>query len=127
MLTFNGTTMGTTYTVKVVVNNESKVNKYKKILKTGIEKILLDINRKMSTYIKDSELSRFNIYRETDWFTVSRDTAWIIQKSLEISEKSDGAFDITVGPLVNIWGFGPGTKPRIPDNESIKERLKIVG
>jgi len=126
-LVLNGTTMGTTYTVKIVAINRIEYDEYKKALKRGIEKILLDINQKMSTFLKDSELSRFNGYRKTDWFSVSKDTAWIIQKSLDISKKSSGAFDITVGPLVNLWGFGPGAKPGIPDNKSIKNRLKMVG
>ena len=72
-----------------------------------LEKKLAEIDREMSTYRDDSEISRFNRAPSSEWFAVSRDVAKVVTASREISEKSYGAQDITVGPLVNLWRFGP--------------------
>jgi thiamine biosynthesis lipoprotein len=63
----------------------------------------------MSTYIVDSDVSRFNASRSTDWIEVSMDVCEAVVASRKLSEMTGGAFDITVGPLVNLWGFGPET------------------
>lgn len=102
--TMTGPTMGTTYTVKVCGDKLPAVN----TLKTQIHQTLGDVNRRMSTYIEDSEISRFNAYDGTDWFNVSQETALVVAKALEVSRRTGGAFDPTVGPLVRLWSFGPG-------------------
>jgi thiamine biosynthesis lipoprotein len=61
----------------------------------------------MSTYRDDSEISRFNRARAGEWFDVSPAVAEVVVASREISEKTGGAQDITVEPLVKLWGFGP--------------------
>ena len=72
------------------------------------------VNALMSTYQPDSEISRFN-RSDTEPFEVSTDTARVIKAALELHQKSNGAFDITIGPVVNAWGFGfppPSKNPR---------------
>ena len=82
----------------------------------------------MSTFLKDSEISRFNRYGETGWFEVSADTAAVIREALRVSEISKGAFDITVGPLINLWGFGTDKKENsIPGEQQIKELMDKIG
>ncbi len=122
---FSGQTMGTTYSIKVV----SKSNSFQKSkIQSGIDSVLIDINKKMSTYITDSELSKFNKYQDTNWVKVSRDLAIVISKALEISKASNGMYDITIGPLVNLWGFGPKFKDKkIPSDKEILEQKKNVG
>jgi thiamine biosynthesis lipoprotein len=67
----------------------------------------------MSTYKPDSEVCRFNASASVDdWFPVSQETASIVQTSLTISQLTEGAFDITVAPLVRHWGFGAGSRSR---------------
>lgn len=67
---------------------------------------LLDtLDNKLSTYKEDSEISRFNRSTSLDWQAVSPEFAEIVQQALEISALSGGAFDITVHPLVRLWGF----------------------
>ena len=130
LIVFDGTTMGTTYMVKIVarsVPERGKENRDYTRIKKGIGQVLLKVNRQMSTYISDSEISRFNNSENVDWFSVSPDTAWVIKQALSVSEKSGGAFDITVGPLVNLWGFGPGKFKGVPTENQIREKLKIVG
>ncbi|GJM04811.1 MAG: FAD:protein FMN transferase [marine bacterium B5-7] len=117
LATMNGLTMGTSYSIKVVPNengfNESKVH-------TNIENILADISQAMSTYIDDSEISLFNQSRTTDWQTLSADLYQVIEHGNQISSISNGAFDITLGPLVNLWGFGP-----VPYHRDIPSDLLI--
>ena len=62
----------------------------------------------VSTYREDSEIMRFNRSTDLDWFAVSAETATVVAEALAISELSGGAFDPTIGPLVDLWQFGPG-------------------
>ncbi len=110
--------MGTYYRVTLAVGPADFSHEK---IKAVIENRLDDINAKMSTYRVDSELSRFNQYRGTDWFPVSGDTATVVTEALQIHRLSDGAFDITVGPLVNLWGFGPPGKRTEPPSQDIVE------
>ncbi len=120
--------MGTTFTVKLVEKDSDKGKTNYEKVESEINRLLVEVNRQMSTYIEDSEISRFNQYRKTDWFPVSSDLAKVLIASITISEKSQGAFDITVGPLVNLWGFGPEYQAnKIPDDEEIKEKKALTG
>jgi len=122
----NGRTMGTTFSIKIVTPKDS--NKINDRLPTQINALLDAINSQMSTYIETSEISRFNAYKDTDWFNVSPELAFVIKNALNISEKSSGAFDITIGPMVNLWGFGPEYHNlEIPPAEEINKRLAYVG
>ena len=74
----------------------------------------------MSTYRENSELSRFNRAAANSWFPVSKETAEVATKAIVISKRSHGAFDSTVGKLVNKWGFGPdGRATKIPSQDAI--------
>ena len=101
-----GKTMGTDYIVKVTRFPEN--SDWQKI-ETAIKDRLNALDQMMSTYRQDSEVCRFNAFSSTeDWFSVSKETAYVVQTSLEISQLTEGAFDITVTPLVRLWGFGAG-------------------
>ena len=117
-----GPIMGTTFSVKVVsdVLDDSRVMS----LRVAVEETLAAIDHKMSTYRADSELSRFNAVRTTDPFPVSADTIAVFQHAREISELTEGAFDVTVGPLVDAWGFGPRGQPATWPADADIERLK---
>jgi thiamine biosynthesis lipoprotein len=112
----SGNTMGTTYRV-VYLDDE------KRDFKIEIDSILVVFNQSLSTYIPDSELSRFNkgdsLVFELPYFYP------VLAASKIIYEKTDGAFDPTVGPLVNLWGFGP-TGPQLQDSVNIDQQLKLV-
>lgn len=124
---FEGPTMGTSYAVKLVpgIALDSAAQK---ALQQLIEIELERVDAKMSTYREDSELSHFNAYEGADPFAVSVETWTVMQAALEIGRLTAGAFDITIGPLVNAWGFGPGTevRPRLPDHQ-IAELLARTG
>ena len=117
--------MGTTYSVKIVDLPE---NVLPERVADRIQMELDSVNQKMSTYQPDSELSRFNQLSAGGIAEMSPDTFTVLQKSLDIWRRSQGAFDVTVGPLVNLWGFGPAGRPnRVPDPEAQKEAWKRVG
>lgn len=121
-----GQTMGTVYAITIdrVQLDEAQV----KQLQGEIDAALAQLNRQMSTYDPESELSRFNAQRDTEPFPVSKETAFVVSKSLEIFRESDGYFDVTVGPLVNLWGFGPdGRRRSPPESEEIERRRSAVG
>ncbi|NJL27850.1 MAG: FAD:protein FMN transferase, partial [Thermoanaerobaculia bacterium] len=103
---FQGPTMGTAYNVKVVSDGPLSSLREAEIAR-AIDTALEGVNSRMSTYIDDSELSRFNHTKNTDPFAMSRETLDVFEQAIEISRLTDGAFDITIGPLVNAWGFGP--------------------
>ena len=119
---FHGATMGTTFTVKVIAEDLSD-DHHREIL-GAIESELENVNAKMSTYLDSSELSRFNQSRETVPFTLSADTITVLSEALRISNESQGAFDITVGPLVNAWGFGAAEQGKVPAEEEL-DRLRF--
>ena len=124
----NGTTMGTFFEIKIVPDKTDSLEQSIDDISAGIENVLKAVNLKMSTYIKDSEISRFNALDKDDWFPVSYDVVKVVENANDISRLSDGAFDITVGPLVNLWGFGPEKRPtRIPSDAEIQERMKMTG
>jgi len=127
-ITIQGRTMGTTFTVKVVMPDSLPAQSEPDSLQAAIDSLLRDVNQQMSTYIEDSELSRFNRYRGQDWFAISPDFAQVLQTALDVAKVSGGAFDVTVGPLVNLWGFGPEARPtRIPTGGEIQARRAFTG
>jgi thiamine biosynthesis lipoprotein len=109
---FSGPTMGTVYKVKVVLPEPGTADPA--TLQGLIAAELDHVNALMSTFRPDSELSRFNAHASTSPFPLSAPTFEVFQLALGISEQTGGVFDITVGPLVNAWGFGPDSVPATP-------------
>lgn len=122
---FAGPTMGTQYHVKAVgLPKDLK----RGALAAQIDELLASINQSMSTYLESSEISRFNRSRSTDWQTVSPEFVEVATAALRVSELTGGAFDPTVGPLVNLWSFGPEGRPRqTPEEVEIATTLANVG
>ncbi|MFN9719837.1 MAG: FAD:protein FMN transferase, partial [Planctomycetota bacterium] len=118
-----GKTMGSYYSV--VIDQPGRVNEAE--LRKEIEAKFDDISRQMSTWSDDSEISRFNSSRSTDWFPVSRDFAIVASESVRLYELTDGALDVTVAPLIDLWGFGKRKAVRVPTDEEVATALKSVG
>lgn len=114
-LRLRGATMGTYYAV-TVANPPAAVDESR--LRAELEQILARINAQMSTYDAASEISRFNRHRATDWRPVSPQLAHVTAAALALAEQSGGVFDVTVGPLVQLWGFGPGADSTAPPQPS---------
>jgi thiamine biosynthesis lipoprotein len=123
---FSGRTMGTTYTVKLVSVPTGAVDTSD--LQKKVEGTLDEVNAKMSNYLEDSEISRFNNWNRVDPFEVSSELLKVLSLAKETSAATGGAFDITVAPLVNAWGFGPpGRMPEAPDVAQIEILLRQTG
>lgn len=116
-VTLAGKTMGTTYTI--VYLDEANRD-----FQTSIDSLLLVFNQSLSTYVPDSELSKFNLGDTLD-FKLPYFLP-VLEASKTVFEKTGGAFDPTVGPLVNLWGFGP-EGPELKDSTDINLLLKLVG
>ena len=107
--TFSGDTMGTQYHVSVV-----SAGRKPDALQREIDARLAAVDTAMSTWRTDSELSRFNAHRGTDWVPVSRPLYTVLAAARAVSEETDGAFDVTIGPVVDLWGFGPQRRAPAP-------------
>jgi len=121
----SGATMGTTWSVKVV---DLPPGVTLVLLRQDIELLLESINRQMSTYRPDSDISRFNSADTETWQVVPPDFWRVATYSLMLASDTDGAFDPTVGPLVNAWGFGPESSTEGgPDAAALKAAQARVG
>ncbi len=125
VLEIAGPTMGTYYSVKVVRPPDGTSEQ---ALRKGIEGVLAQVISLISTYDPSSQLSQLNRNPSTDWIAIPAELLAVIEEGQRESALSGGAFDITVGPLVNLWGFGPtpGTD-QAPSEQAIGEALARVG
>jgi thiamine biosynthesis lipoprotein len=123
---WTGYTMGTSYQVKVA-GEQIPQDTYQRLAQL-IDSALADVNHQMSTYLPRSEISEFNRSRSTEPFQVSAGFMTVIREAVDLYQSSHGAFDATVEPLVNLWGFGPDTKTgTVPPEDRIQAMKKIVG
>ncbi|MBN1956992.1 MAG: FAD:protein FMN transferase [Desulfuromonadales bacterium] len=120
-----GATMGTTWSVILPAESSSETVAF---LTNQLQDRLDQINRLMSTYDPDSELSKFNDQASTAWFPISPETLQVMLLSQEISALSGGAFDVSVGPLVDLWGFGAAPREeQLPTDLELAEALARIG
>lgn len=124
-LELTGSALGTTFRVAIV---EPAATLDKASLEADVVATLSQIDRLASTWRSDSELSAFNQQQSSDWLPVSPEFCAALAATLEISQLTNGAFDVTVGPLVNLWGFGPdGAVSEPPSDADIAAALQNVG
>ncbi|MDX1524645.1 MAG: FAD:protein FMN transferase [Pseudidiomarina maritima] len=124
-LAVSGKTMGTTYHISYVTANPQHSPEQ---VKQRVDAVLEQVNSQMSTYDPQSELSLFNSRQTTEPVVISRSLETVIRRALEIANETDGVLDVTVGPLVNLWGFGPLAKPeRKPTEAELQAMLDEVG
>ena len=127
LVLITGPTMGTIYNVKAVRSGGIADSELRKI-KASIERLLVTVNDQMSTYQRDSEISMFNKSGSTEWFDLSPATSEILSLAIDISGRTGGAFDVTVGPLVNLWGFGPEkTETAAPSDDAVALARQEIG
>lgn len=126
-LRFSGPSMGTQYHV-TVVPDETLTCDYDQ-MDLAIRETLAATNAQMSHYDQDSELSRLSRAPTTEWLDLSPEMADILSLSESIYQASDGSFDVTLGPLVNLWGFGPKSSPddQVPSDEAIEKAKALTG
>ncbi len=115
---YGGETMGTYY--RVTARCPGDVSQL-------IVDELTSVNDQMSTYLPASTLSQFNSAPPGSWFPVTEQLAEVVSAALVLSRESEGAFDVTVGPLVNLWGFGPEDADQVPSPEAVAAARQRVG
>lgn len=121
-----GPVFGTQYHINVVLTgDEARLEN----LGEGIEGVLEEVDAAMSTWREDSELSRLNSREDqSQWTDISAPLYEVLAGAADVSRLTEGAFDITIGPVVNLWGFGPEARPdKAPDDDILAERLSATG
>lgn len=137
-----GETMGTVWNATVCADAQTLTEKdltvdaeaepaksCEELLQRFIQKELDAVDLAASTFKPESDISRFNASQSTDWFPVSETTAQIVQIALDVAQKTGGAFDPTVAPLVDLYRFGPNKAPLVqfPSDEQIAKLRENVG
>jgi thiamine biosynthesis lipoprotein len=122
---YTGITMGTHYSVKLT---ELPPEIDPKSLETEVARLLEGVNSLLSTYQSDSEISRFNRNLSTDWVEISPELVMVLQKAQKLSQLTEGGFDVTIGPLVNLWGFGADAyDQKVPSANQLQAAMEKVG
>lgn len=114
--------MGTSYSVTVPTATQGQ-----DAIGAAVRQALDRVDALMSTYRADSEVSRFNRHESVEPFPVSAETHAVLATAQELSATTGGAFDITVGPLVDVWGFGPREISEPPTEETVRRLLERTG
>jgi thiamine biosynthesis lipoprotein len=122
----SGPALGTTWSVTLGAEGRGRADLAR--ARAAVDESLAAVDRGMSTWAPDSELSRFNRHASTDPFPLSPDTLRVLGLAREVSERTGGAFDVTVRPLVAAWGFGagarlPGQGPDAAELEALRQRV----
>ena len=122
----SGPVFGTEYHINVVMPDDQP---RLEALAAGIENELEGVDAAMSTWRDDSELSRLNQTEDqSEWMALSEPLHEVLARAQSISELTDGAFDVTIGPVVNLWGFGPEARPeQVPSDEELAGMLARTG
>lgn len=123
----SGLTMGTSYQVQLPALPEGKSESQ---VQQDVSDLLAEMDKAIfSTYADSSELSRLNRHPVNTSFSASEHLVSVLSLSADIADLSGGAFDVTVGPLVNLWGFGPKINPQdaVPDSAEIAAALAQIG
>ncbi len=123
---FYGQTMGTTYSIKIAGVSMTETRQSR--LYEEVDSLIQSVNQRMSTYLESSELSLLNANHTTDPIALSPELYRVIKRGQEVSGMTGGAFDITVQPLVRLWGFGNAGRRWTPPNDyEIRALLSEVG
>lgn len=121
----SGATMGTTWHLSYL---DSPADIAPAQVQKGFAEVLERINSSMSTYTEDSEISRFNALEPNSWARTSPEFFHVLATALDVGQRSEGAYDVTVAPLVNLWGFGPGpANSQRPEADTIAAVRALVG
>lgn len=125
---FRGLTMGGTFSVKIVTPKDELETPGLHDVDRALRSSLDRIEGLMSTWDRDSELSRFNRSTSLQPFPVSPETFEVFKWSIDVGTLTGGALDVTIGPLVDAWGFGPaGPRNALPSNEEIARLREATG
>jgi FAD:protein FMN transferase len=117
---WSGESMGTTWSVKVCARRKPESPAIGAAIATALD----GVDREMSTWRADSDLSRYNAASAEKWITLPEACYRVVTTALAIARQTDGAYDPTVGRLVNLWGFGPDGKREVPPEAAAIARAR---
>ena len=117
----DGQTMGTTYSVKIVDHIDNKDE-----IKKNVDLLLNTIDNQFSKYIKNSEISKINQSKLLE-IEGSNTFLHVLKKALYYGDLSNGFYDVTVSPLVDLWGFSNYDLNNLPTEKEINKIKKILG
>ncbi|MEM7739601.1 MAG: FAD:protein FMN transferase [Pseudomonadota bacterium] len=124
-MTLEGQTMGTTYRVVIVSTHDADDQES---LRASVDDVLVEFNARFSNWDANSEVSRFNADESGRPVSVSADLLDVVRTADAVYQRSEGTFDITLAPLIELWGFGaPGPRADVPSDRAIEQALKLVG
>lgn len=118
---YQGNIFGTVYHIKIRTDNEDPT------LQDAIKAELASVNSQMSVFEEKSEISKINQAPKNKKIGLSSNMSYLLRHAERIYKESQGAFDPTIGPLIDNWGFGPNKKSKQPSAAQIKETLRHVG
>ncbi|QXI30307.1 FAD:protein FMN transferase [Pseudomonas vanderleydeniana] len=122
---FGGPTMGSTYSIQYVRRAGGPVPA---VVRKEVEAILVQVDQQLSTYRGDSDIARFNDLPANGCQVVPASILELVRTGEALSADSDGAYDLTVEPLMNLWGFGPqGRQEKVPDTAQLAAVRQRVG
>ena len=122
---FDGPTMGSRYSIQYVRHIATPGPK---TVQDEVEQILAEVDRQLSTYRSDSDIERFNALPADSCPVMPGPVLELIRMGEQLSSQSDGAFDLTVEPLLNLWGFGPQSREeKVPSAEALAQARQRVG
>ncbi|WP_283183796.1 MULTISPECIES: FAD:protein FMN transferase [unclassified Pseudomonas] len=125
MESFGGPTMGSTYSIKYLRHAGLPAPTE---VRVQVEKILAEVDQQMSTYRSDSDIERFNDLPANRCQKMPPPILKLVRVGERLSEQSEGSFDLTVEPLLNLWGFGPQAREeKIPAAQALAEVRQRVG
>ncbi|MDI3356812.1 FAD:protein FMN transferase [Pseudomonas sp. UYIF39] len=125
MESFGGPTMGSTYSIKYLRHTGLPTPTE---VRVQVEKILAEVDQQMSTYRSDSDIERFNDLPANRCQKMPAPILKLVRVGQRLSEQSEGSFDLTVEPLLNLWGFGPQARnEKVPSAQALAEVRQRVG
>ena len=120
-----GPIFGTFYQIGIA---DELSDKERQSLHEAVRETLNEVDHTMSTYRDDSDLMRLNSTPPGNWAALPPGVIDVLQTAEKLSERTDGAFDVTIGGLVNLWSFGPEARPtEVPSDNTLEKRLQQVG
>jgi thiamine biosynthesis lipoprotein len=122
---YRGPTMGTTYRARIAGTKLTPTAEA--AVRVALREAFEAVVAKMSTYLHDSEVSRFNLHAADTPLALSTETLAVFAQAERVSEATAGAFDVTIAPAVDAWGFGPRKTHRVPDAAEIEAFEPSVG
>lgn len=123
-LLLQGKTMGTTFNIKVFVP-QSQMRELN--LFSDVKTVLAEVNQSMSTYIPNSEINQFNALPANEVMPLSADFRQVVTEAIRLGNQTN-TLDVTMAPLIDLWGFGPDKRPsKKPEASLLNAMVAQIG